>query len=140
MFGLPGAFIEDLNRPAPRRFLAVDDLPKIQHLPLNHATIMNAPVRDGVRFLMMDGPHEVPCQISQRDLSFFGRTVGMSDTALIFAAYRKEIERAASNKYNRFAIGDYEIRQLLRFRESWVRPIVHYAVRSAASQVAIKLY
>jgi hypothetical protein len=64
----------------------------------------------------------------------------MSDTALIFAAYRKEIERAASNKYDRFAIGDYEIRQLLRFRESWVRRIVHYAVRSAASQVAIKLY
>src|SRR5271154_2283171 len=42
--GLPGAFIEDLNRPAPRRFLAVVDLSKIQHLPLNHATIMNAPV------------------------------------------------------------------------------------------------
>ena len=53
LFGLPGAFIEDLNRPAPRRFLAVVDLSKIQHLPLNHATIMNAPVL-----------HNRPCPMS----------------------------------------------------------------------------
>src|SRR5450631_816095 len=46
LFGLSGAFIEDLNRPAPRRSLAVVDLSKIQHLPLNHAAIMNAPVLD----------------------------------------------------------------------------------------------
>jgi Protein of unknown function (DUF1488) len=50
--------------------------------------------RDGVRFLMKDGAHEVPCQIAQHDLTFFGRTVGMSDTALVFAAYREAIERA----------------------------------------------
>src|SRR6202521_1958224 len=53
LFGLPGAFIEDLNRPAPRRFLAVVDLSKIQHLPLNYATIMNAPVL-----------HNRPCPMS----------------------------------------------------------------------------
>jgi hypothetical protein len=44
LFGVPGAFIEDLNRLAPRRSLAIVYLSKIQHLPLNHATIMNAPV------------------------------------------------------------------------------------------------
>src|ERR1017187_8461775 len=46
LFGLPGAFIEDLDRLAPRRSLAVVDLSKIKHLPLNHAAIMNAPVFD----------------------------------------------------------------------------------------------
>src|ERR1700686_1149909 len=44
LFGLPGAFIEDLNRLAPRRFLAVVDLSEIQHLPLNHAAVVSAPV------------------------------------------------------------------------------------------------
>src|SRR5271155_5134400 len=53
LFGLPGAFIEDLNRLAPRRSLAIVDLSKIQHLPLNHATIMNAPVL-----------HNRPCPMS----------------------------------------------------------------------------
>jgi hypothetical protein len=43
---LSGAFIEDLDRLAPRRFLAVVDLSKIQHLPLKHAAIMNASVFD----------------------------------------------------------------------------------------------
>src|ERR1017187_9854085 len=46
LFGLSGAFIEDLDRLAPRRSLAVVDLSKIQYLPLNHAAIMNAPVFD----------------------------------------------------------------------------------------------
>src|ERR1019366_3681226 len=46
LFGLPGAFIEDLDRLAPRRSLAVVDLSKIKYLPLNHAAIMNAPVFD----------------------------------------------------------------------------------------------
>jgi len=53
LFGLPGAFIEHLNRLAPRRSLAIVDLSKIQHLPLNHATIMNAPVL-----------HNRPCPMS----------------------------------------------------------------------------
>src|SRR5271169_5478324 len=44
LFGLPGAFIEDLNRLAPRRFLAVVDLSEIQHLPSNHAAVVSAPV------------------------------------------------------------------------------------------------
>ena len=46
LFGLPGAFIEDLDRLAPRGFLIVVDLSKIQYLPLNHAAIMNAPIFD----------------------------------------------------------------------------------------------
>src|SRR5450432_2815963 len=46
LFGLSGAFIEDLDRLAPRRSLTVVDLPKIQHLPLNHAAIVNASVLD----------------------------------------------------------------------------------------------
>src|ERR1019366_8522946 len=46
LFGLPGAFIEDLDRLAPRRSLAVVDLSEIKHLPLNHAAVMNAPVFD----------------------------------------------------------------------------------------------
>jgi len=54
--------------------------------------------RDGVAFLTKDGPHRVPCQIFHHDLlSFFG-TVSMNDAALIFAAYREMIERAASEK------------------------------------------
>ena len=46
LFRLPGAFIEDLDRLAPRGFLIVVDLSKIQYLPLNHAAIMNAPIFD----------------------------------------------------------------------------------------------
>ena len=46
LFGLSGAFIEDLDRLAPRGFLIVVDLSKIQYLPLNHAAILNAPVFD----------------------------------------------------------------------------------------------
>ena len=40
LFGLPGAFIEDLDRLAPRGFLIVVDLSKIQYLPLNHTAII----------------------------------------------------------------------------------------------------
>src|ERR1017187_6810061 len=46
LFGLPSAFIEDLDRLAPRHSLAVVDLSKIKYLPLNHAAIINAPVFD----------------------------------------------------------------------------------------------
>jgi hypothetical protein len=78
-------------------------------MPLTSASEKPVFKRDGVRFLMKDDPHEVPCQISHQDLLFFGRTVGMSDTALVFAGYREEIERAASDKYDRTCRGDYEI-------------------------------
>jgi Protein of unknown function (DUF1488) len=64
---------------------------------------------DGVRFLMKDGPDEVVCTISNRALSALGDTVGMNDTTLIFWAYRDEIERAASAKYDRTAREQYEI-------------------------------
>jgi hypothetical protein len=78
-------------------------------MPLTRASARPVFRRDGVRFLMKDGPHDVPCQISHHDLSSFGRTVGMSDTTLIFAAYREEIERAASDKCDRNGRDDYEI-------------------------------
>jgi hypothetical protein len=48
LFGLSSAFIKNLDRLAPRRFLAVVDLSKIQHLPLNHAAVMSAPARRSV--------------------------------------------------------------------------------------------
>src|SRR5258707_14034904 len=44
LLGWPVALFEDLNRLAPRRFLAVVDLSEIQHLPLNHAAVVSAPV------------------------------------------------------------------------------------------------
>jgi Protein of unknown function (DUF1488) len=78
-------------------------------MPLTRASERPVFRRDGVRFLMKEGPREVPCHIYQDDLSSFGRTVGMRDTALIFEAYREEIERAASDKYDRTGRGDYEI-------------------------------
>ena len=40
----PSAVIEDLDRPDPRRALAVVDLAEIQHVPLNHPPAPNAPV------------------------------------------------------------------------------------------------
>ena len=64
---------------------------------------------DGVGFLMKDGPNEIVCNISNRVLAAFGETVGMSDPRLIFWAYRKEIEQAASDKYDRTTRQQYEI-------------------------------
>jgi Protein of unknown function (DUF1488) len=78
-------------------------------MPLTSASEKPVFKRDRVRFLMKDGPHEVTCQISHQDLLFFGRTVGMSDTALVFAGYREEIERAASDRWDCAGRGDYEI-------------------------------
>ena len=78
-------------------------------MPLTRASERPVFRKDGVRFLMKEGPHEAPCHISHDDLLSFGRTVGMRDTALIFEAYREEIERAASDKYDRTGRGDYGI-------------------------------
>jgi hypothetical protein len=78
-------------------------------MPLTRARGRPVFKRDGVRFLMRDGPNEVLCNVSLRALLSFGRTVGMDDAAMIFAAYRHRIERAASDKYDRTARGDYEI-------------------------------
>jgi hypothetical protein len=75
-------------------------------MPLTRASERPVFSRDGVRFLMKEDPHEVSCHISHDDLSSFGRTVGMRDTALIFEAYREEIECAASDKYDRTGRGD----------------------------------
>jgi hypothetical protein len=56
---------------------------------------------------MKDGAAEVICTISTRVLLAFDDTV--SDAVLIFRAYREEIERAASRKYDRTAREPYEI-------------------------------
>ena len=39
-----GVFVEDLDRLAPRRLLAVIDLAEIKHLALNDAAVVHAPV------------------------------------------------------------------------------------------------
>jgi hypothetical protein len=78
-------------------------------MPLTRAPGRPVFKRDGVRFLMRDGPDEVPCSVSYRALLAFGRTVGMDDSTIIFVAYRDQIERAASDKYDRTARADYEV-------------------------------
>ena len=44
--GRSPAFVESLDRAAPGRPLAVVDLAEIEHLPLNHASALDAPVLD----------------------------------------------------------------------------------------------
>src|SRR5208337_3448414 len=44
--GRASAFVERLDRPAPTRALAVVDLSEIEHLPLNHAPVVNPAVLD----------------------------------------------------------------------------------------------
>jgi hypothetical protein len=63
--------------------------------------------RDEICFLMEDGAEEVICTVSTRVLLAFDGTA--SDAVLIFRAYREEIERAASQKYDRTAREPYEI-------------------------------
>jgi hypothetical protein len=78
-------------------------------MPLIRATERPVFKRDAVRFLMRDGVDEVPCRVSHRALLSLGSLLGMNDTTLIFAACRERIERAASDKYDRFARHDYEM-------------------------------
>jgi hypothetical protein len=59
--------------------------------------------------MMKDAKHEVPCHINKPDLLSLAATLGLDDAALVFAAYRSAIERAASNKYDRSSQHDYEI-------------------------------
>jgi hypothetical protein len=76
-------------------------------MPLTRASEQPVFRRDEICFLMNDGAEEVICKVSTRVLSAFGDTV--SDTVLIFRAYREEVERAASQKYDRTAREPYEI-------------------------------
>jgi hypothetical protein len=76
-------------------------------MPLTRASEQPVFRRDEICFLMEDGAEEVICTVSTRVLLAFGDTV--SNAVLIFRAYREEIERAASEKYDRSAREPYEI-------------------------------
>jgi Protein of unknown function (DUF1488) len=78
-------------------------------MPLTRASGRPILRMDGVRFLMMDGPCELICSISIQALLAFGDKVGMNDAQMIFWAYWDEIERAASDKYDRTSREHYEI-------------------------------
>jgi hypothetical protein len=62
-----------------------------------------------IRFLMKDGEWELICSISNRTLMAYGAKQGMQDAHMVFWAYQDEIERAASDKYDRTGRKDYEI-------------------------------
>jgi Protein of unknown function (DUF1488) len=62
-----------------------------------------------IRFLMKDGEWELICSISNRTLMAFGARWGMQDAQMVFWAYQDEIERAASDKYDRTGRKDYAI-------------------------------
>jgi hypothetical protein len=51
---------------------------------------------------------EVICTVSFRILLALGETVGANDAQTIFRGHREEIERAASQKYDRTARVPYE--------------------------------
>jgi hypothetical protein len=61
------------------------------------------------RFLMEDGPREIPCLISYETLPGLGGLIGLSDFCEIFALYRGTIEYGASGKYDRAERHEYEI-------------------------------
>jgi Protein of unknown function (DUF1488) len=77
-------------------------------MPLTRASGQPVFRRDEICFLMKDG-EEVVCTISTRVLLALGVAIGMDDAPLIFWTYREEIERAASQKYDRTARQQYEI-------------------------------
>jgi hypothetical protein len=62
-----------------------------------------------IRFLMKDGAWELICSISNRTLMAFGAKWGMKDAQMVFWAYQDEIERAASDKYDRTGRKHYGI-------------------------------
>jgi Protein of unknown function (DUF1488) len=80
-----------------------------QVMPLTRARDNYLPGPDGVRFLMQDGPLEVPCRISHETLSDFGGTVGLNEVAEIFLLYRDRIDRAASAKYDRSSRREHDV-------------------------------
>jgi hypothetical protein len=78
-------------------------------MPLTRASGQPVFRRDEICFLLQDGGKKVICTISTGVLLAFGDKFGMSDAPLIFWTYRDEIERAASQKYDRTAREPYEI-------------------------------
>jgi hypothetical protein len=78
-------------------------------MPLTRASEQPVFRRDQICFLMKNGAEEVICTVSIRILLAFGDTVGTNDPQTIFSAYREEIERAASRKYDRIAREQYEV-------------------------------
>jgi hypothetical protein len=78
-------------------------------MPLTRASEQPVFRRDEICFLMKNGAEEVICTVSIRILLAFGDTVGTNDPQTIFSAYREEIERAASQKYDRIAREQYEV-------------------------------
>jgi hypothetical protein len=78
-------------------------------MPLTRASGQPVFRRDEICFLMQDDAEKVICTISTRVLLDFGDKFGMSDASLIFWTCREEIERAASQKYDRTAREPYEI-------------------------------
>jgi hypothetical protein len=58
---------------------------------------------------MQDGSFEFPCRIDFQALLAFGRLVGVDSQIEVFVAYRDQIERATSSKYDRTERCDYEI-------------------------------
>lgn len=77
-------------------------------MPLTRATENYLPGPDGIRFLMQDGPEEVPCRISYEALSGLGQVIGLSEAVEVFTIYRHRIERAASAKYDRTCRREHE--------------------------------
>jgi hypothetical protein len=78
-------------------------------MPLTRANENYVYGPEEVKFLMLDGPDEIPCLISHATLSDLGVRIGLSDTAEIFSLYRGTIEHAASVKYDRSDRQEYEI-------------------------------
>jgi Protein of unknown function (DUF1488) len=78
-------------------------------MPLRRAIERYTVRKDGIYFLMQDGPEEVVCQITLDALSKLGRTTGLIGPTEIFETARETIERAASNKYDRTSRRSYEV-------------------------------
>jgi hypothetical protein len=77
-------------------------------MPLRRAVDRFIYRRGVVHFLMKDGGDEVICAISPRVLEEIGQQVGRN-AIYVFWAFREEIERAASAKYDGAARVPYEI-------------------------------
>jgi Protein of unknown function (DUF1488) len=78
-------------------------------MPLRRAADRFIYRRGIVHFLMKDGGDEVICAISPRVLVEIGEQVGLRNAIYVFWAFRDEIERAASAKYDGAARVPYEI-------------------------------
>jgi hypothetical protein len=78
-------------------------------MPLTRASEQPVFRWDEICFLMKDGEAQVICAVSTRVLLAFGDPISMNDAQTIFWPYREEIERAASQKYDRTAREPYEI-------------------------------